>query len=359
MPVLEADELVARLRRDVERSVLRTRNGLRYLAGVGKPVTSASPRDVVWAAEKVRLYRYRSEERRWDAPLLFVHSLAGKPYVFDLAPGKSFIETMLQRGHDVYLLDWGIPDELEAANTLETYVDDYIPGAVREVLRASGADDVSVFGYCFGGIMSLLYAAGHTDDPLRSLSVMATPIDFTQMGSLGMALHEGRVDVADLLDSTGNIPPDVLVNGMRMTKPVSNVTEYVDLWQHLWNDDYLDAYRTMIGWARDQIPFPGAAFVQMVDTVIRPNALVTGRVPLHGRTVDFADIRVPFHNIVGEADFVVPPAATTPLTRVVGDGNGTETMLRGGHAGLIVGRTAQRHNIPAMASWIESHLEAR
>jgi polyhydroxyalkanoate synthase subunit PhaC len=356
--VLDAEELVARLRRDVERSVLRTRNGLRLMTGVGKPVTGASPRDAVWSAEKVRLYRYRSEDRRWNTPLLFVHSLVSKTYVFDLAPGNSFVETMLRRGHDVYLLDWGTPDELEAANTLETYSDDYIPAAVREVLRTSAADDVNVFGYCFGGILSLLYAAGHTDDPVRSLSVMATPIDFSHMGALASVLRDGHVDAEDLLDSTGNVPADVIAQGFRMTDPMSAVTEYVDLWQHMWNDDYLKSYRTVMAWAKDQIPFPGTAFVQMQNELVRPNALPTGRVPLHGGEVDFADIRVPFNNIIGEKDTIVPPEATIPLTPIVGAGDGTETRLRGGHVGLVVGRTAQRHHIPAMASWIESRMEA-
>jgi polyhydroxyalkanoate synthase len=357
--MLESDELVARLRRDVERSVRRARNGVRLVAGVGKPVTGASPRDEVWAAEKVRLYRYRSEQRRWRSPVLFVHSLAGKPYVFDLAPGNSFVEAMLHRGHDVYLLDWGVPDELEARNTLETYSDDYIPGAVRAALRTSGADDLNVFGYCFGGILSLLYAARHSDEPLRTLSVMATPIDFSQMGSFGAVLHDGRVDPRDLLDTTGNVPADVIANGFRMTEPLGSVTEYVDLWQHLWNDDYLDSYRTVIAWAKDQLPFPGATFVQTIDLLARGNALATGRVPLRGGDADLARIRVPFHNIVGDADTLVPPEATIPLTGLVGAGDGTETHLRGGHAGLIVGRAAQRHHIPAMASWIEQHLETR
>ena len=305
----------------------------------------------------MRLYRYRSEQRRWKTPLLFVHSLVSKTYVFDLAPGNSFVETMLRRGHDVYLLDWGTPDELEAGNTLETYSDDYIPAAVREVLRTSAADDVNVFGYCFGGILSLLYAAGHTDDPVRSLSVMATPIDFSHMGALASVLRDGHVDAEDLLDSTGNVPAEVIAQGFRMIDPMSAVTEYVDLWQHMWNDDYLNSYRTVMAWAKDQIPFPGTAFVQMQNELVRPNVLPTGRVPLHGGEVDFADIRVPFNNIIGEKDTIVPPESTTPLTPIVGAGDGTETRLRGGHVGLVVGRTAQRHHIPAMASWIESQME--
>lgn len=357
MAVLDADELIAGLRRDVERSALRARNGLRFLAGIGKPLTGATPRDEVWNTGKVQLWRYRSEERRFAAPLLLVHSLVSKSYVFDMAPGNSFVEAMLRRGHDVYLLDWGIPDELEAGHTLETYVDDYIPSAVRMARRDSGSDHVNVFGYCFGGLLSLLYAAGHTADPVRSLSVMATPIDFSHMGPLSSLLQQGRVDPEDLLDATGNVPADVILNGFRMAQPTSSVTEYVNLWQHLWNDDYLDAHRIMAGWGKDHIPFPGAAFVQTVQLFTRGNHLVTGRVPLRGGTVDLADIRVPFHNVLGDRDHLVPPEAVGPLTSLVGDGDGTETRLTAGHVGLIVGRAAQSRNIPAMASWIETHQE--
>jgi polyhydroxyalkanoate synthase subunit PhaC len=291
--------------------------------------------------------------------VLLVHSLVSKSYVFDLAPGNSFVEALMLRGHDVFLLDWGIPDELEAGNTLETYTDGYIPAAVRAVLRSSGADEVSVFGYCFGGILSVLYAAGHTTDPVRSLSVLATPIDFSAMGTFGSVLHEGRVDPEDLLDATGNVPPDVIRNGFRMAKPVVNVTEYVNLWQHLWDDDYLDAHRVMTGWARDHIPFPGAAFVQTNELFTRGNALATGRVPLRGGEVDLADIDVPFNNVIGDNDWIVPSESSVPLTALVGSGENTETHLRAGHVGLMVGRTALRDNIPAMASWIESHQEPR
>ena len=74
--------------------------------------------------------------RRYRTPLLFIHSLVSRSYVFDLVPGNSFVETMRDRGFDVYLVDWGVPDELESGNTLETYTDGYIPTIVAEVLRA-------------------------------------------------------------------------------------------------------------------------------------------------------------------------------------------------------------------------------
>ena len=78
------------------------------------------------------------------------------------------VEALAARGFDVYLTDWGVPDELEASNTLETYADYYLPRMVRAACRASGSEDLNLLGYCFGGVLSLLYAAGHTRDPVRS-----------------------------------------------------------------------------------------------------------------------------------------------------------------------------------------------
>ena len=125
--VLTPNELVGRVRRDAERNVLRLRNGLKHLAGVGRPTLTQTPKETVWSAEKVELWHYPSDRVRYRTPLLFVHSLVSRSYVFDLVPGNSMIETMLDRGFDVYLLDWGAPDELESGNTLETYSDGYIP----------------------------------------------------------------------------------------------------------------------------------------------------------------------------------------------------------------------------------------
>ena len=51
------------------------------------------------------------------------------------------------------MLDWGVPDELDADNTLETYVDEYLPRALEAVRRESGCDEVTLAGYCLGGVL--------------------------------------------------------------------------------------------------------------------------------------------------------------------------------------------------------------
>jgi polyhydroxyalkanoate synthase len=350
--LLDPSELAERVRRDTHRSLLRARNGLKHLAGVGRPALSQTAKDTVWRGEKVELWRYRSDQRRITTPLVLVHSLVSRSYVFDLVPGNSFVEAMLGRGFDVYLVDWGVPDELEAENRLETYTDDYLPTIVGAVLDESDSTDVHVFGYCFGGLLSLLAIAGN-DLPVRSLAVQATPIDFAGMSMTSM-LADGRVRPDDLIDGTGNVPPEAMLNSFRVLQPTADLTGYVNLWQHLWNDDYLAAHQTMTQWAVDHIPFPGAAFRQVADLFMQRNLLPTGSVPLGGRTVDLADIAAPFVSIVGDKDHIVPPACSAVLPSLVGSDDRSEMRFPAGHVGLMVGRSAHQRFIPAVANWFEA-----
>ena len=116
---------VDRIRKEVERNSLRARNGIKMVAGVGKPRSGPRPG---WVAQRrARLYRYRNDDVRYRPPLLIVFSLVSKAYILDLSPGNSFIEHLLGAGLDVYLLDWGVPDERDARNNLEYYADGAIP----------------------------------------------------------------------------------------------------------------------------------------------------------------------------------------------------------------------------------------
>lgn len=350
-------DLLARVRRDVERSRLRARNGLKILSGVGAPTLGASPKDVVWASGKVELWRYRSDARSLRPPLFFIHSLVSRSYVFDLSPGNSFVEFMLQRGFDVFLVNWGEPDELEAHNELSTYTDELVPQLVREVCRVAGSETVTMFGYCFGGVLSLLYLAGNPEDPVSSLAVMATPVDFSAMSAMTGVIQAGRVDPESMLDRTGNVPAEVMRNSFRLLQPTADITSYVNLWQNLWNDDFVAAHQAMTGWGNDHIPFPGAAFCEMSRVLARDNLLKTGTLPIGGRDIRLADIRVPFLSILGEKDHIVTPEAAEGLCDLVGSAEKEELRIPAGHVGLIVGRSAHKRNLPAMADWLEKHSE--
>jgi polyhydroxyalkanoate synthase subunit PhaC len=352
--VLNPLNVVARINRDVERSLLRARNGVRY--ATTKANVGATPRDVVWRRDRAELWRYRSETPiRSRPPVVIVHSLVSRSYILDLRPGSSAVEFLLGRGHDVYMLDWGVADERDADNTLETYVDEYLPRAVAAVMGESDVDEVTLAGYCLGGTFASLYAAGPRA-PVRNLILMASPVDYHAMGAMVAAVREGRLHPDELIDESGNVPADALYSGFFMLAPTKQVAQYATLLENLWNDEFVEGYQAMSQWSRDHVPFPGAALREVVEELVRRNALMTGRVRVGTRTVDLGDVRANVLNAFADKDNVVPPEAAEPATSVIGKpGRRDELRLPGGHVTFATGRVAFNHTLPAISDWIAAH----
>src|SRR3954468_13523068 len=134
--------------------------GMRVVVEGAQADTGQTPKEVVWTKNKARLYRYEpSAEKKHPVPILMVYALINRPYVLDLLPGNSFIEYLVGKGFDVYLLDWGIPGDEDKDMDLENYILDYLPRAVKKVLRTSGVEELTLLGYCMGGTMSAIYAS--------------------------------------------------------------------------------------------------------------------------------------------------------------------------------------------------------
>ena len=337
----------------VERQVRRVRNGVAYLAGSAHPAVAQTPRDLVFTRDKARLWRYRSDRRTVRPPLLIVHSLVSKSTILDLLPGSSMIGFLLSEGFDVFLLDWVPADAADAQNTLETYVDGYVPDAVRAAADEAGADELTVIGYCFGAVLALLLAAGHPELPIRNLVALTCPCDYREMGFMSRMFMPGRLDPDDVIDDTGLVPAAVMDEGFQSLKPTDRVVQQVTLWENLWNDRWLEGYLAINRWARDQVAFPGATFRQTVDLLIRRNGLLEGVVPLGRRDVRLADIACPFLNVYCEQDTIVRAASSKPLVGLVGSDDATELVLQSGHIGLVAGRQAKEAQ-PRIAEWIRA-----
>jgi polyhydroxyalkanoate synthase subunit PhaC len=345
-----------RVRREVERNALRARNGIRLAAGTARPELGQTPKDVVWREGRCELWRYRNDAVRVWPPLLIIYSLFNRSYILDLRPGNSFVERLLAAGFDVFLLDWGIPDERDAANTLEDYVDDYMPAAIGEVERVTGTDQVNMLGYCFGGILSVLHAAHHRGSPLRSLSVLTTPADLQRLGPLGDVLGVGGLDIDTVLDPDGNVPPRIILQGFRSLTPTADVTRYVNLFEQLWSDEYLAADQAMTRWATDHVPLPGGVARQF-SQMIKDNPMINDRLVIGGDRVHLSDITVPFLHVLANRDHIVPEASSAPLVGLVGSPDKHELRLDAGHIGLLVGRMAARTTIPTIIEFLKQRSE--
>jgi polyhydroxyalkanoate synthase len=144
-----------------------------------------------------------------------------------------------------------------------------------------------------------------------------------------------------------------------MQAPTVEVARYATLLEHLWNDEYVDGWQAMAQWSRDHVPFPGAAARQIVDLIVRRNALMDGSISLGGRDVHLADARGEVMNAFAGKDNVVPPAAASPNSRLVGDpARRHELRLEGGHVTFTTGKRAFGQTLPALCEWLARHSEA-
>jgi polyhydroxyalkanoate synthase len=348
----EAPGIEARVRSEVERALQRGVKGLEYIS-TGDPAVGQTPKDVIYRRGTLQLHHYRPMvDEVYRVPVLLVMSLVSKPYILDLTPGQSLVEFLLKRGFDVYMIDWGVPRPEDKKLRLEDYVLDFIPECVQKVLEDSGEDEASVVGYCMGGQLSVMYSALHPDGPLKNLAVFTTPVNAEGMTLMRQWTDRRYFDVDRIVDTLGNVPPELMYASFDMLRPVSQVAGRLRLWDNMWNDEFTKSFRVFDRWATDQIPFPGECFRQYTKDFMWENKLRKNELELGGRKVDLGNVKVPFMHVMAEHDHIVPYESAKELVTLVGSEDKRDVTLKGGHVSLVAGGNAVYRLWPQLDQWL-------
>src|SRR5271165_114452 len=180
-----------------------------------KAAIAQTPKEVIWTLNKAKLYHYIPvvpEEKRHKLPLFMVFAIMNRPHVLDLRPGHSFVEYMVQRGHDLYLLDWGAPGPEDRNLRFDDYTLEYLPRAIRKVKAVSGSDQFNMLGWCLGALISTLYAALRPDDGLKNLILLTAPLDFTDKTAGGFIrwTSNNALNADKIVETLGNVPGDMI-----------------------------------------------------------------------------------------------------------------------------------------------------
>jgi len=325
------------------------------LAGARPPKVGRTPCDVVHQENKWRLLRYRGDgPTKYARPVLIVPSLINRHYVLDLLPGRSFVEWMVERGHDVFMIDWGTPGDEDRHLDLDTIAGRYLGRAIRVASRLGRADDVHLLGYCLGGTLAAIHTAAH-GDKVASLTALATPVDFDKGGGKLRAWTNTRsFNVRDLVGALGNAPWPLLQASFHMLKPTAALAKGMALLDRGADRGWLEGFLAVERWASDNVSFPGAAYVDWLQRMYRDNALATGEYRLQGRSAALSRITCPLHAITFEDDHIVPAASAEALATRVSSSDVVKLHLRGGHVGAVVARRAAQTLWPALSEfWAE------
>jgi poly[(R)-3-hydroxyalkanoate] polymerase subunit PhaC len=314
--------------------------------------TGVSPKDPVWTYRTTTLWRYRSDRRTYSVPIVLVFALINRPDVFDLRPGHSFVEFLLDQGFDVFLLDWGEPDEADEELGLDHYVCDQIPWALREVQRVTGEEEATLLGWCIGGTLTLMHCALEPRSPVRNLVLLTTPVD--TRGSLYTNwVGRDSFDVDRVAEVYGAVPGRTIDWANKLMRPLGTWTTYRKLWQQVLDGTARpDAHQAMARWIADNPPFPGRAFREWITWMYKENRLVRGVMRLRGRRVDLAAVEQSLLVVTAGADHIAPRQGTLAVLEQVGSEDVTHLDRAGGHIGLMAGSKARNEIWPDIAEWL-------
>jgi polyhydroxyalkanoate synthase len=343
---------------EIQRAYARYAEGAKVVIDSLEAPVGLTPKEEVWTLNKTTLYRYlptRPREERHPIPLLLVYALINKPFIFDLAPGRSFIEYMVDQGFDMYLLDWGTPGLEDRNITFDDYVTEYLHRAVRKMQRVSGAEEISMLGYCLGATLVTVYAALYPSAPIRNIILLTAPIDFSNPpeGSMAMWLEEERLDVERLIGAFGNVPGELIRFWAKMLKPAENfVGAYVSVWKSLDDRAAVQGWQAINRWVEDVIPFAAAAFRQFVVDYVRGNVLIKGQHEIKGQCVDLSNIRASLLNIVAQYDHLVAQSQSESLMDLVSSEDKELRVIPSTHVGIMASGRARYKLWPEIVDWL-------
>jgi polyhydroxyalkanoate synthase len=353
------DLILERMAEDTEKAQKRASRASDVLLGELDYELGSTPYDIVYEEDRVRLKHYtRNEnaENKLKAPLLLVYALINRETMLDLQPGRSVVNTFLQEGIDLYMVDWGYPTRKDRFLTIDDHVNGYLDNIVDFIRRRHDIAKINLMGICMGGTFCVMYAALHPEK-IKNLITTVTPTNFdTDKGLLHVWMKD--IDADRMIRTFGNIPGDLMNFGFLLLNPARlMIDKYVGFLENMDSRDFVENFVRMERWIFDSPDVPGETFRQFVEDCYQKNLLIQNQLMLGGKRVDLKNLTMPLLNFFGEYDHLVPPPACNRLVEAVGSSDAQNVCLETGHIGIYVSSKFQRQFAPRIARWLKDRDE--
>ena len=190
--------LLTDLEKDSSRLLIKMTDMNAFKIGENIAVT---PGFVIYRNELMELIQYTPQTTKVKAiPLLIIPPWINKYYVLDLSPQNSFIRYLVSKGITVFVISWVNPDARHAHKGLYEYLAEGPMTAIQTIQKQFKVKEVNALGFCIGGTllsMLLAYYKATNQDPVRSATFLASLIDFSDPGDLGIFIDEQGIDLLE------------------------------------------------------------------------------------------------------------------------------------------------------------------
>lgn len=352
-PKIPVDLILSKLAEDAEKAKARVEKASDVLLGPLDTEMATTPYEVVYQEDRVKLKHYIPvTDIQLRTPLMVVYALINRETMLDLQPGRSVVQSFLNDGIDLYMVDWGYPTRKDRYLTIDDHVNGYMDNMVDFIRERHNLRKINLMGICMGGTFCVIYAALHSEK-IRNLITTVTPTNFdTDQGLLHIWMKD--LDVDRMVDAFGNMPGDLMNFGFLLLNPARlMIDKYVGFAENMDNKAFVENFVRMEKWIFDSPDVPGETFREFVKDCYQKNLLIQNKMMVGGRRVDLKKITMPLLNYYGLYDHLVPPGACDLLTSSVGSKDAQDMALDTGHIGIYVSSKCQREFAPKIAVWLK------
>ena len=220
------------------------------------------------------------------------------------------------------------------------FLETAVPALVGHDARAP---QIHAMGYCLGGTLLAMAAAALARDggvegyeqlpALKTLSLLAAQVDFSEPGELGLFIDESQVNLLDHLTKG---------QGFLTGKQMAGSFQFLHSRDLVWTRrmrEYLmgerDQGNDLMAWNADTTRLPARMHHEYLVALYLKNAFAHGRYEVGGKPVSLNDLRMPVFAVGTERDHVSPWRSVYKL-HLLTDVEITFVLTSGGHnAGIV------------------------
>ena len=297
---------------------------------------AVTPGQVVFRNEVLELIQYApSTPEVYERPFLFIPPQVNKYYVFDIGPGRSFMEFAVKGGFTTFAVSWRNPTPAQRDWGLGSYVTALIE-ASDAVAEITGAEKINVMGACAGGITTavfLAHLAARGDDRFSSATFPVTMIDMGDPGMIGIFTSE-----ASIASSVRRSAEKGILSGSDLSRVFAWLRPNDLVWNY-WVNNYLMGDTPpafdILYWNNDSTNLPATLHAEFLDIFLKNSLTQPGAVTVLDTPIDLKKVTCDVYAIGALTDHLTPWNACYRTPKLMG-GKATFVASNSGHIQALV-----------------------
>jgi polyhydroxyalkanoate synthase subunit PhaC len=336
-----------------------------------------TPNKVLAQIGKTRILHYFNDSNETinnsstkDAmPLLMVYAPINRYHILDLSPNRSIVNKFVSAGFDVFLIDWG-EEQSKDKLTISDYVND-IDQALEIIRKATKKEKINLYGYSWGGTLSLIYCALH-NSKVKNLILQSTNLDFDKDDTI-IAEWMRNFPVEKFNGEFKEMFGHLIDFAFLMRNPIVHSTDRLkyaldtkehDIFQFVQN-----LWKISL-WITNTPDLAGQLFRQFEIDLYQKNLLFKNQLSIgekNGKAngkkeiipIHLKNITVPILNIIGSKDDLVSPKSSLPISESVASKDKKTIEFPSGHIELCISYDAHKNLWPEVVEWLQSKSDIK